>query len=135
MPAAPVFRFRSSSAPATMPATCVPCPYPSSPRPRLRLRVKSTLTITLSASALCGEMPESTMATPMPEPSTAPSDATRPDHAESAPVVVVVSAMCPVTTALADTACTSGSAVSASSMPAGTSSTAPRRSRRFSCSG
>ena len=47
-------------------------------------------------------------------------------------MVVVVSAMCPVTTALAETACTSGSAASDSSWPAGTSSTAPRRSRRFS---
>ena len=47
-------------------------------------------------------MPLSITATPMPLPLTAPSDAIAPDHAASAPVTLVASAICERTFALPD---------------------------------
>ena len=70
-------------------------------------------------------MPLSITATPMPLPLTLPSDLIAPDHAASAPVTSVVSAMCERTMALPDSASTSRSCDSASSPARDTVKTAP----------
>ena len=59
-------------------------------------------------------MPLSMIATPMPSPSTGPSDFTFPSHTACAPVTAVVTAMCERTIALPDTAPNSPSPARAS---------------------
>ena len=114
---------------ATMPAMCVPWPYSSRPRPRRS--VKSTLATTRPLSAGWSAIPLSIMATPIPRPSTAPSVATAPDHAASAPVVRVVTAMCECTTGSPDSASTSSSCDSESIAPFDAVNTAPELSSFF----
>ena len=70
-------------------------------------------------------MPESMIATPMPRPVVAPSSVMSPDHAASAPVVWVATAICERTVASAATESTSVSAASEASPDADAVSTAP----------
>jgi hypothetical protein len=121
--------------PPTMPATCVPWPY-GSPVESPSHDTRSTRAITRVPSAVCGEMPESITATPMPVPfcpgvPSRPSRPLVPCHAAVAPVTWLVTAMSEVTVASAEICANFESRESASSSARDTSrATAPFSSLR-----